>query len=73
MKQIVDTATASQAEQEKQYNEQRAKMKRHVEEMRENIREIEDAETKSVMKNKQLTEMLDKMKASIDRFEKINT
>ena len=41
--------------------------------MRENIREIEDAETKSVMKNKQLTEMLDKMKASIDRFEKINT
>ena len=69
----MDTATDSQAEIEKKFNEQRAKMKRNVEEMREKMREIEDAEIKSVVKNKQLTETMDKMKASIDRFEKINT
>lgn len=73
MKEILDTATDSQAEIEKKFNEQRAKMKRNVEEMREKMREIEDAEIKSVVKNKQLTETMDKMKASIDRFEKINT
>lgn len=69
----MDTATDSQAEIEKQFNEQRARMKRTVEGMREKIREIEDAETKSGVKNEQLTETMDKMKASIDRFEKVNT
>lgn len=72
MKDVVDSAAEAQAEMEKKFNEQRAEMRKNVEEMRGKMKEIEDAELKSGVKNEHLTEMMNKMKASIDRFEKIN-
>ena len=72
MKDVVDSAAEAQAEMEKKFNEQRAEMRKNVEEMRGKMKEIEDAELKSGVKNEHLTEMINKMKASLDRFEKIN-
>ena len=72
MKEILDAAAKTQAEMEKQFNEERARMKVNVEEMRAKIKEIEEGEEKSGVRNEQLRQTMGKVKASIDRFEKTN-
>ena len=72
MKEILDAAAETQAEMEKQFNEERARMKVNVEEMRAKIKEIEEGEEKSGVRNEQLRQTMGKIKASIDRFEKTN-
>ena len=72
MKQILDASVEAQAEMERKFNEERAEMKRSVEEMRVKIKEIEEGEEKSGMKNEQLLQTMSKIKAAIGRFEKTN-
>ena len=72
MKELLDAAAETQAVMERQFNKERALMKSNVEEMRAKIREIEDAEAMSEVKNEQLSQTMSKIKASMDRFEKTN-
>ena len=72
MKEILDVAAETHTEMERKFSEERALMKSNVEEMRAKIKEIEDAEEKSEVKNEQLQQTMNKIKASIDRFEKTN-
>ena len=68
----MDAASATQAEMEKQFDEERAQMKTTVEHMKAKIREIEETEEKNGVKDGQLGETMSKMKDSIERFEKTN-
>ena len=72
MKELLDAAAETQAEMERQFNKERALMKSNVEEMRAKIKEIEDAEAMSEVKNEQLGQTMSKIKASMGRFEKTN-
>ena len=72
MKELLDAAAETQAEMERQFNKERALMKSNVEEMRAKIKEIEDAEAMSEVKNEQLGQAMSKIKAFMDRFEKTN-
>ena len=72
MKELLDAVAETQAEMERQFNKERALMKSNVEEMRAKIKEIEDAEAMSEVKNEQLGQTMSKIKASMDRFEKTN-
>lgn len=72
MKEIVDAAAQAQHEMERKFNEERDEMKRNVQEMRAKIKEIEDGEQRNGVKNEELRKTMNKIKASIDRFEKTN-
>ena len=72
MKQLLDAASATQAEMEKQFDEERSQMKSTVEHMKTKIKEIEETEEKKSVKDGQLGETMSKIKDSIERFEKTN-
>ena len=72
MKELMEAASATQAEMEKQFDEERAQMKSAVEHMKAKIKEIEETEEKNGVKDGQLGETMSKMKDSIERFEKTN-
>ena len=71
MKELLDAASATQAEMEKKFDEERSRMKSTVEHIKTKIKEIEEAEEKGV-KDGQLGETMSKIKDSIERFEKTN-
>lgn len=73
MKEIVGAAAQAQHEMERKFNEERDEMRRNVQEMRAKIKEIEDGEQRNGVKNEELRKTMNKIKASIDRFEKTNT
>ena len=72
MKELIDAASATQVEMEKQFDEERAQMKSVVEHMKTKIQEIEEMEEKNGVKGEQLGETMSSIKDSIERFEKTN-
>lgn len=72
MKELMDVASATQAEMEKQFDDERAQMKSAVELMKTKIKEIEETEEKNGVKDEQLGKTMSKIKDSIERFEKTN-
>jgi len=72
MKQLIDAASATQAEMEKQFDEERSQMKSTVKHMKTKIKEIEETEEKKSVKDGQVAETMSKIKDSIERFEKTN-
>ena len=72
MKELMDAASATQAEIEKQFDVERAQMKTAVEQMKNKIKEIEETEEKNGVKDGLLGETMSKIKDSIERFEKTN-
>ena len=72
MKDLIEAASATQAEMEKQFDEERSQMKSTVEYMKTKIKEIEETEEKNGVKDGQLGETMSKIKDSIERFEKTN-
>ena len=72
MKELMDAAAATQAEMEKQFDEERAQMKSAVEHMKTKIKKIEEIKEKNGVKDGQLGETMSKIKDSIERFEKTN-
>lgn len=72
MKEIMEAASATQAEMERQFNQERAQMKSDVELIKNKIKEIEETEEKTGVKDAQLGETMSRIKDSIDRFEKTN-
>ncbi|KAL9968354.1 hypothetical protein ACROYT_G026715 [Oculina patagonica] len=72
MKEIMEAASATQAEMERQFDGERAQMKSDVELIKTKIREIEETEEKNGVKDEQLGETMSKIKDSIDRFEETN-
>ena len=72
MKELLEAASATQAEVERQFDEERARMKSDVEIIKTKIRAIEETEEKNGVKDEDLGKTLSKMKDSIDRFEKTN-
>ena len=72
MKEIMEAAAATQAEMEKQFDEERAQMKSDVELIKNKIKEIEETEEQNGVKGEQLGETMSKIKDSIDRFEQTN-
>lgn len=73
MKELMDVASATQAEMERQFDDERAQMKSAVELMKTKIKEIEETEEKNGVKDEQLGKTMSKIKDSIERFEKTNT
>lgn len=73
MKELMDVASATQAEMERQFDDERAQMKSAVEFMKTKIKEIEETEEKNGVKDEQLGKTMSKIKDSIERFEKTNT
>ncbi|RMX47348.1 hypothetical protein pdam_00012582 [Pocillopora damicornis] len=69
MKNLLEAASVMQAELEKQFYEERGRMKSEVEIVKTKIQQIE--ETNGV-KDKELAKTLSKIKDSIERFEKTN-
>ena len=72
MKDLMDVASAAQAQMEKQFDVERAQMKSAVEHMKTKIKEIEETAEKNGVKDGQLGETMSKIKDSIERFEKTN-
>lgn len=72
MKELMDVASATQAEMERQFDDERAQMKSAVELMKTKIKEIEETEEKNGVKGEQLGKTMSKIKDSIERFEKTN-
>ena len=72
MNELLQAASATQAEIERQFDEERARMKSDVEIIKTKIRAIEETEEKNGVKDEDLGKTLSKMKDSIDRFEKTN-
>lgn len=72
MKELMDVASATQAEMERQFDDERAQMKSAVELMKTKIKEIEETEEKNGVKDEQLGKTMSKIKDSIERFEKTN-
>ena len=72
MKELMDAASAAQAEMERKFDEERAQMKSAVELMKTKIQEIEETEEKNGVKDEQLGKTMSKIKDSIERFEKTN-
>ena len=72
MKELMDAAAATQAEMEKQFDEERAQMKSAVEHMKTKIKEMEETKERSGVQDGQLGETMSKIKDSIERFEKTN-
>lgn len=72
MKELMDVASATQAEMERQFDDERAQMKSAVEFMKTKIKEIEETEEKNGVKDEQLGKTMSKIKDSIERFEKTN-
>ena len=69
MKNLLEAASVMQAELEKQFYDERARMKGEVEIVKTKIQQIE--ETNGV-KDEELAKTLSKIKDSIERFEKTN-
>ena len=69
MKNLLEAASVMQTELEKQFYEERARMKSEVEIVKTKIQQIE--ETNGV-KDEELAKTLSKIKDSIERFEKTN-
>lgn len=69
MKNLLEAASVMQTELEKQFYEERARMKSEVEIVKTKIQQIEEA---NGVKDEELAKTLSKIKDSIERFEKTN-